>query len=126
MMIIASSTRGSWSWVAAPTTRPPGNPPSRSAQWHRPCWHHATYNLDARGVRHGISIRGEDRGATRTADRVSAQRCRHLHLWRRGWWREDGRTDLGAATPCRSGRQFYRRLLPAHDAANYQPRSALG
>ena len=39
---------------------------------------------------------------------------------------EDGRTDFGAAAPCRSGRQFHRRLLPAHDAADYQPRSALG
>src|SRR6516225_12034404 len=31
-MIIASSTRGSWSWVAAPTTRPPGNAPSRKGE----------------------------------------------------------------------------------------------
>ncbi len=38
------------------------------------------------GARPHVSIRGQHRGATGPADRVSSQSCRYLHLWRcRGW-----------------------------------------
>jgi hypothetical protein len=43
------------------------------------------------------------------------------------WHRDaDDRTDPGATAPCRSGRQFHRRLFPAHDAPDHQSRGALG
>ena len=64
-----------------------------------------------------LSIRGHDRGAARTADRVSAEPCRHLHLWRRGGWRKNGRADPGAAAP----RQLGSRISPPCSSGARRP-----
>jgi hypothetical protein len=39
-------------------------------------------------------VHGNDLGAARASDRVSSNRCGHLHIRRRSRWREDGRLIL--------------------------------
>jgi len=68
------------------------------------------------------TCQGNDLGATGTSDRVSANRCGHLHIRRRRGWREDGRTDPGAAAPRRPGRELYRGILPPLPRPKYQSR----
>ena len=72
-----------------------------------------------RSVTNVAICQGNDLSSTRTADRVSANRCGHLHIRRRRGRREDGRTDPGTAAPRRAGS----RTLPRYSSAAPHPRS---
>src|SRR4029077_14180388 len=79
------------------------------------------HRLDGRRVNNVATCQDNDCGATRTADRVSANRRGHLHIRRRRGRREDGGTDPRAAAPRRPGRELYRGILPAHHTPDHQP-----
>src|SRR5438093_823514 len=80
-----------------------------------------------RRVTNDVAIaKNHDFGATRTADRVSPNRGRHLRIrWCGGRW-QDRRTDPGAAAPCRPGAGLYRGILPPHHTADHQSRRVMG